>query len=406
MPRSQPQAKHKLRVPRAKRGRVGIFVGTRKGAFLLGCNSERKDWRVKATHALGQVVHHGVSDPRAPKHVLMTCLDAERGAFLQGSDDGGRTFSEFAKPPAFALPANGLHERKLHHVFWLSPGHAQEPGVWYAGTSPAGLFRSRNGGRTWRPVAGLNQHPQFDEWTGGAADSTPDGPTCHSVRVDPCDAHHLYVALSPGGVFESNNAGRTWSPLNHGTVRSFEELKRHESHEAGAPEVFHEYGQDPHLLAVSPTNPDRLWQQNRTGVYRIDQPGGSWQRVGAQLPAVIGDSGFALLAHPRDPDTAWVFPHDSTSTWTRTAPEGRPALYRTSDGGHSWQRQDRGFPREHAFWSVKRQALAHDAHDPLGLYLGTSQGEVWGSFNQGRSWRCLVSHLPEIYSLEVLGITS
>ncbi|MDP6386269.1 MAG: glycosyl hydrolase [Planctomycetota bacterium] len=397
---SLSQPKHKLRVPRAKKGRVRLLVGTRKGAFVVGSDAERKEFEVVCTEGLGTIVHHVVADPRAPKKVLMTALDAEHGAHVRYSDDGGRTYKVSRKSPAFGEAAKGLQQRRVHHIFWLSPGHPQEADVWYAGTSPQGLFRSRDAGRTWRPVAGLNNHPLLDRWTGGYEDSTPDGPTLHSIRVDPRDADHLYVALSAGGVLESHNAGRSWNPVNAGTVRSFEEREQQ------LEDVEQEFGQDPHLLVMAGTDPDRLWQQGRTGVYRMDREDGHWQWVGSNLPKGIDDVGFAILSHPRDPDAAWVFPLDGSRTWSRTAPKGQPGLYRTQDGGKKWVRQDRGLPRAHAYWSVKRQALAHDAHDPLGVYVGTSQGEIWGSLNEGRSWRCLARHLPEIYSLEVAGVTS
>jgi photosystem II stability/assembly factor-like uncharacterized protein len=397
---SLSQPKHKLRVPRPKKGRVRLLVGTRKGAFVVGSDAAREEFDVLAAQGLGVIVHHVVADTRAPKKVLMTALDPEHGAHVRFSEDGGRTFQSSRKSPAFAEAASGLQQRRVHHVFWLTSGHPEQPDVWYAGTSPQGLFRSRDAGRTWRPVAGLNNHPLLDQWTGGNQDDTPDGPTLHSIRVDPRDAEHLYVALSSGGVLESHSAGRTWNPVNLGTLRSFEERDR------PLQDMQQEFGQDPHLLVMADTNPDRLWQQGRTGVYRMDREEGQWQWVGANLPKRIGDVGFAILVHPRDPDAAWVFPLDGSRAWSRTAPKGQPGLYRTRDGGKKWSRQDRGLPRSHAYWSVKRQALAQDAHDPLGVYIGTSQGEIWGSFNEGRSWRCLARHLPEIYSLEVAGVTS
>ena len=119
------------------------------------------------------------------------------------------------------------------------------------------------------------------------------------------------------------------------------------------------------------------------------------------MPKPIGDIGFPITVHPRDPHTAWVFPMDGTSVWPRTSPDSSAAVYRTKDDGKSWQRQDKGLPDEHAYWTVKRQCMAQDAHDPLGIYLGTTNGEVWGSPNEGRSWKCIARHLPHVYSVEV-----
>ena len=161
------------------------------------------------------------------------------------------------------------------------------------------------------------------------------------------------------------------------------------------------YGHDPHCMIQHPARPDRLWMQNHCGVYRIDRPAERWERVGKNMPAEVGDIGFGIVSHPRDPDTAWVFPMDGTGDWSRCSPGGRPALYMTRDAGASWTRQDRGLPPEQAWWTVKRQAFCADGQDPLGLYLGNTGGEVWASMDEGQSFRCIFRHLPHIYAVTV-----
>jgi hypothetical protein len=163
----------------------------------------------------------------------------------------------------------------------------------------------------------------------------------------------------------------------------------------------YDYGHDPHCVVMSPQRPDRLWQQNHCGIYKIDRPGERWQRVGKNMPTDIGDIGFGILTHPRDADAAWVFPMDGSGDWPRTSPGGKPAVYATRDGGASWQRSDNGFPKEQAWWTVKRQAFANDAHDPVGIYLGTTSGELWASDDEGASFRCLFRHLPHIFAVTV-----
>ena len=150
-------------------------------------------------------------------------------------------------------------------------------------------------------------------------------------------------------------------------------------------------------------NPDRLWQQNHCGLYRLDRPSSEWIDIGVGMPKSVGAVGFPIVAHPRDPDAAWIFPMDGTDVWPRTSPGGRPAVYRTLDGGRTWRRQNQGFPASQAWWTVKRQAMTVDAREPAGVYFGTTSGEVWGSRDEGRSWRCLARNLPQIQAVEATG---
>jgi photosystem II stability/assembly factor-like uncharacterized protein len=118
------------------------------------------------------------------------------------------------------------------------------------------------------------------------------------------------------------------------------------------------------------------------------------------MPRDVGDIGFPIELHPRDPDTAWVFPMDGTDVWPRTSPDGKPAAYVTRDAGDTWTRLDQGLP-ERGWLTVKRQAMTVDDGDPVGVYFGTTSGEVWGSADEGESWQPIAQHLPEIYSVEV-----
>lgn len=118
------------------------------------------------------------------------------------------------------------------------------------------------------------------------------------------------------------------------------------------------------------------------------------------MPKQVGDIGFPVVVHPRDAETVWVFPMDGATVWPRVSPEGKPGAYVSRNGGQTWKRQDQGFPKRHAWWTVKRQAMTADSHDPVGLYLGTTSGEVWASRTEGKQWSGLARHLPEIYSVE------
>lgn len=399
-----------------------LLVGTRKGAFTLSGDSGRKNWQLSPPTFLGHIINHFVADPRRDGLLLMAAKTGHLGPTVFRSTDDGKTWKEAKLPPAFKVPSSAASAAEktagnapenaaekaaadapgiasgnaagnaadatalaVQKVFWLSPGHKSEPDVWYAGTSPAGLFRSEDGGDTWSSVQGFNDNPNYKLWI--VAGGTPDGDLLHSVLVDPRDKQHMYVSVSSGGTFETLDQGRSWAPLNGGVAADF------------MPDPNIEFGHDPHCVVAHPQNPDRLYQQNHCGIYRLDRPSKQWIRIGNNMPRDVGDIGFPIVLHPRDQNVAWVFPMDGTEVWPRTSPDGKPCTFVTYDAGESWTRQDKGLPESDAYFTVKRQAMTGDSLDPVGLYFGTTSGEIWASSNEGKNWNCIARHLPEIYSL-------
>lgn len=365
-----------------------VLVATRKGAWLYHGDAGRRTWRVDGPHFLGHIVNHLVLDPRDGRTLLAAAKTGHLGPTVFRSTDLGRSWKEAARPPAFPKAPEGEKGRAVDHTFWLTPGHASEPDAWYAGTSPQGLFRSDDGGVTWISLSGLNDNPQYRARMGGAQDGTPDGPKLHSINVDPRDPFHLYLGMSGGGVHESVDGGRTWRPI----VQGLEVVEGLDP----ANLAFH----DPHCVRICPSNPDRLYQQNHCGIYRLDRPSTKWVRIGKSMPKRVGDIGLPMVVHPRDADTIWVFPMDGTSVWPRTSPGGIPGVYVTRNGGRSWRRLDSGLPETQAWWTVKRQAMTADERNPVGLYFGTTSGDLWMSRNEGDRWTCIARHLPEIYAVE------
>ena len=368
-----------------------LLIGTRKGVFFLVANEDRSDWALDGPHFLGHVAQHVALDPRDNTRLVVGARTGHLGPTVFWSDDLGANWNESSKPPAFHTGEELA--RSVDEVVWVAPGHSSQPGVWYAGASPQGLFISEDGGDTWKPHDGWNNHPMWPSWCEWPIAQTPDGSMLHSINIDPRDADHLIIGLSSGGVFESVDAGADWHRLNSGMARAFEPEPGDDTEE----------GHDPHCVRMHPARPDRLYQQNHCGIYRMDRTGDiatdHWERIGDAMPQEIGDIGFPIELHPRDPDTAWVFPMDGTDVWPRTSPDGRPAVYKTGDAGASWQRQDTGLPA--LGWpTVLRQSMTVDSHDQIGVYFGTTSGEVWASVDEGEHWKCVASHLPEIYSVE------
>jgi hypothetical protein len=198
----------------------------------------------------------------------------------------------------------------------------------------------------------------------------------------------MFIGLSSGGVLESTDRGANWRPINAGCAADF------------LPDPNPEYGHDPHCVRLHPLEPDTLYQQNHCGIYRMQRSQERWERIGDNMPKEVGDIGFPIVLHPRDPAKAWVFPMDGTQVWPRTSPGGKPAVYVTNNAGRSWQRQDRGLPKRDAWLTVLRQSMNADGLDPLGLYFGTTSGDIWASRNEGAKWTRITEHLPQIFSVE------
>ena len=254
--------------------KVLLQLATRKGAWLFHGDAARRQWRIDGPHFLGHIIHHLMLDPRDGRTMLAAASTGHLGPTLFRSLDRGRKWQEGKRPPAFDKVPEGGQGRVVNHTFWLTPGNASQSGVWYAGTSPHGLFRSDDGGDSWESLPGLNDDPQYREWMGGPQDGTPDGPKLHSIIVDPRDAKHLYIGMSSGGVHESRDGGQSWAPLIDGleVVEMFDASKV----------WFH----DPHCVRICASNPDRLYQQNHCGIYRLDRPSSRWTRISMVAGAV------------------------------------------------------------------------------------------------------------------------
>jgi photosystem II stability/assembly factor-like uncharacterized protein len=201
--------------PVAGSGPVTVRVGTRKGAWTLNAGAGRTDWDLSEPTMLGHVIQHVMADPREPSRVLMATRTGHLGPTVMRSEDGGATWVESQRPPAFT--PGDPHGRAVRSAFWLSPALPSQPGTWFVGASPQGLFRTDDHGDTWEPVSGWNDHPQWSTWAEWPdVEGTPDGSMLHSVNIDPRDPQHLSIALSGGGVFESTDGGADWAPLNSG----------------------------------------------------------------------------------------------------------------------------------------------------------------------------------------------
>jgi hypothetical protein len=346
-----------------------LLVGTSKGAFLFDGDAARRSWSLRGPLCEGWPIHDLSVDPVSGA-ILAAGGSPWYGPAVFRSDDLGSTWTHSSEGLTY-----GDDGPKIPTIWNVTAAHGS---IW-AGVEPAGLFRSDDDGTTWSHVSGLRDHPSRPDWQPGAG-----GLICHTIVPHPTDPAKMWVAISAVGTFATEDGGATWEARNRGVVA------------AGSPDPYPETGQCVHKLVMAAGQPDRFFQQNHSGVYRSADAGRSWEDISAGLPSEFG---FAMGAHPRDPASGWVIPLTHPEEG-RLAPAGALAVWRTRDRGDSWERNGKGLPQENAFVGVFREALAVDRLDPVGVFFGTSTGQLYGSTDEGRSWEMVAANLPPIWSVE------
>jgi photosystem II stability/assembly factor-like uncharacterized protein len=353
--------------------RVLVLVGTKKGAFLADGDEGRRNWVIRGPFCNGFEVRDITYDA-SDGSIYAAATSPWFGPAVFRSPDLGETWTHSSAGLAY-----GEGEPAVTRVWNVTPAN----GAVYAGVEPAGLFRSDDQGATWHEIAGLREHPSRPGWQPGNG-----GLICHTIIAHPSDPQHLWVGISAVGVFETVDGGATWATRNKGVRADF--------YPGPAPE----WGQCVHKVAMAAGSPETLYQQNHCGVYRTDDGGSTWAEITGTLPS---DFGFAMGAHPRDPQTAWVIPLGGHE---RLTPDAKPAVWRTRDGGGSWTRHAAGLPQADAWVSVLREAMGVDSLTPAGVYFGAQGGQLFASADEGESWAEVASYLPPIASVDVAVVGS
>jgi len=363
---------------------VRLLVGTRKGAFVLTSDGKRERWDISGPHFTGWEIYHVKGSPADPNRLYASQSSGWFGQVMQRSNDGGKTWeqvgSEFVYDGATGthLWYDGTpHPWEFKRVWHLEPS-LNDPDTVYAGVEDAALFRSSDAGKTWQELPGLRQHDSARAWQPGAG-----GMCLHTIIVDPSHPQRMFVAISAAGAFRSDDAGKTWRPINRG-LRS-EQI----------PDQDAEVGHCVHRLAMHRSRPDVLFMQKHWDVMRSDDAGESWKEVSGNLPT---DFGFPIDVHAHEPNTVYVVPIKSDSE--HIPPDGKLRVYRSRTGGNEWEALTKGLPQKDCYVNVLRDAMSVDTLDACGVYFGTTGGQVYGSRDAGDSWAPIVRDFPPVLSVE------
>ncbi len=364
---------------------VRVLVGTRKGAFVLTSDGQREEWDIAGPYFGGWEIYHLKGSPADHDRLYASQYSSWSGQVIQRSDDGGTTWAPVGNEFGYdGVPGTHQwydgtpHPWEFERVWHLEPSLA-DPDTVYAGVEDAGLFLSTDGGLHWEELPGLRGHGSGQYWQPGAG-----GMCLHTIILDPVESSRMFAAISAAGTFRSDDAGKTWRPVNRGLESE------------GIPDPKAEVGHCVHRIAMHPSRPEVLYMQKHWDVMRSDDAGESWHEISGNLPT---DFGFPIEVHAHEPDTIYVVPITSDSL--HYPPDGRLRVYRSRTGGGEWEPLTEGLPQEHCYVNVLRDAMAVDAFDPCGVYFGTTGGQVYASSNAGDSWAPVVRDLPAVLSVEV-----
>lgn len=388
---------------------VRVLAGTRKGAFILTSDGKRKTWDVRGPFFGGWEIYHMKGSPADPNRLYVSQTSGWFGQIIQRSDDGGQTWHQPGlKPGEPTETPDGMpigqsnkfaydtsletgkpltthqfydgtqHPWEFKRVWHLEPS-LDDPDTVYAGVEDAALFRTTDGGQTWHELAGLRGHASGPQWAPGAG-----GMGLHSIILDRNNPGRIYIAIAAAGVFRTDDAGKTWKPINRGLRSQY------------IPDPDAEVGHCVHRIAMHPTRPNVLFMQKHWDVMRSDDAGESWHEVSGNLPS---DFGFVIDVHAHEPETIFVVPIKSDSE--HYPPDGKLRVYRSRTGGNTWEALTHGLPQSDCYVNVLRDAMAVDTLDPCGVYFGTTGGQVYASTDAGDSWAPIVRDLPAVLSVEV-----
>jgi hypothetical protein len=355
-----------------------LLLSTRKGLFDLRRDSKNA-WSIAGRNFLGSPVSNALRDPR--DGALYAALNLGHfGSKLHRSDDDGATWTEIAAPSYAGV--GGDNPPSLKMIWTLEAGGPDQPDLLWAGTIPGGLFRSDDRGDSWNLVESLWNEPSRPTWFGGGFDEAG----IHSISVDPRDSKRVVIAVSIAGIWETRDAGQTWTLCGNGLRAEYV-----------PPELtYNPLNQDVHRLVRCAASPDHYWVQHHNGMFKSVAGADAWTEIKDVQPSAFG---FAAAVHPKNPNTAWFVP--AVKDEFRYPKDGKLVVTRTRDGGASFDVLDEGLPQGEAYDLIYRHGLDVDESGDR-LAFGSTTGGLWVSEDGGDAWAAVSQSLPPINALRFI----
>jgi hypothetical protein len=309
------------------------------------------------------------------------------------------------------------------------------------GVAPDGTFLAGTGSSWYGAAVHRSQDlEQWDQVIDGPGYPPEQGHTLERIWTFAPVGDALYCGVARAGLFRSDDNGQSWQPnaaLNdHASSQYWQPglggltlhrilgdptdsghlwvgisavgvwettdggqtwETRNQGVNLAAPNEHFDIGYCVHRIVNDPADPTHIWRQDHMGVYRTIDGGRTWERIQNGLPG----SGFGFVM-VRDPAGGALFNVPLESDEYRMPVDGRLRVYRSTDSGDSWHASGVGLPDHPFYTAVLRDAMDVDGLNPGGVYFGTTGGEVWCSCDTGDTWNRLPVNLPRISSIKVL----
>jgi photosystem II stability/assembly factor-like uncharacterized protein len=349
------------------------MAGTQKGLFLFKADKNRQNWEMSGPHLSGWDIYSLYGEGGASQRLWAGTSHYSYGPTFRVSDDLGQTWQQFEARPQYPADTGW----KLNRIWQITP-HPTERNTLFAGVEEAGLFVSRDRGQSWQEIEALTRQPGRDKWFPG------NGGLClHTILIDPKNPQRMWVGISAVGVFRTEDAGESWTNLNKGLPNLASGSDEPESMACI------------HKMVLDPKDPNTVYMQYHGGVFRSHNAGDDWIPAETGLP---GNFGFPMVITKKGD----LFIAPLKADEHRFFPDGKAAIYRSTDSAKSWHATRAGLPTDPYFAGVLRDAMATD--EANGVYFGTTMGDVFGTQDGGENWQKLPGKLPRVHTVKTVVI--